>query len=155
MTIPPLVYVRQPDYLPLFYPTSVPFATKLLNMAPKLYKTAYLQTVRLLLLFPLRPERFPSKPASYTNLLPTRPLLFPLSNKQFVSQNKRRLMPPLVLNYFLSSISVLICSSFICCSVTKFGACIIRSCALPLSGNKITSRIIGSSNSSITKRSIP
>ena len=58
-------------------------------------------------------------------------------------------------NYFFSSNSVLMCSSFICCSVTKFGACIIRSCALPFKGNKITSRMIGSSKSSITSRSIP
>ena len=38
---------------------------------------------------------------------------------------------------------------------TKFGACIIKSCALPFNGNKITSRIIGSSKSSITSRSTP
>ena len=57
--------------------------------------------------------------------------------------------------YFLSSSTTLICSSSSCCCVTKFGACIIKSCALPFSGNKITSRIIGSSKSSMTSRSTP
>lgn len=57
--------------------------------------------------------------------------------------------------YFFSSSTTLICSSSSCCCVTKFGACIIKSCALPFNGNKITSRIIGSSKSSITSRSTP
>ena len=75
------------------------------------------------------------------------------SGLNYERQNARKTVMNLVFYTFVGL--TLICTSRSCCSVTSVGAPRRRSCALELSGNAITSRMLSSSRSSIIMRSIP